>query len=224
MSKRAIVLWTGGKDSSLALYKAKEAGYEIARLVTFVPSKKEFLAHPLSVIKCQAEALGIPHEAVEIREPFREGYEKAICFLKEKYGIDTLVTGDIAEVEGNPNWIKECSRSSGVEVFMPLWHWEREEILRQLFSYQFKIIFSCVKKPWFTVDWLGKELTPDTLKQLRELNVKSGLDICGENGEYHTLVLDGPSFKQSVYLSQSVKREKDSLMYLDIQHAVLREK
>jgi diphthamide synthase (EF-2-diphthine--ammonia ligase) len=107
MSKRAMVLWTGGKDSSLAFYKAKAAGYDIVGLVTFVPLDGEFLAHPLSFMKYQAEALGVPHYAVEIREPFKASYEQAISSLKEKYDIDTLVTGDIAEVDGLPNWSSE---------------------------------------------------------------------------------------------------------------------
>lgn len=224
MSKRAIVLWTGGKDSSLALYQAKRSGCEIAALVTFVPAEKEFLAHPLNVLKSQAEALEIPHHTVEIREPFKEGYEKAISGLKEKYKIDALITGDIAEVDGHPNWIRECSQPSGVEVLTPLWSCEREELLDRLFAHQFKIIFSCVKKPWFTPDWLGKELNRDTLTQLRDLNLRTGLDICGENGEYHTLVLDGPLFKRTLEIKRYANCEKDFLMYSDICEIVLQEK
>ena len=224
MSKNATVLWTGGKDSSLSLYEAKLLGYKIKSLVTFVPSEPEFLAHPLGFMEYQAEALELPHYTLEVKEPFKESYERAIHSLREKYGIGTLITGDIAEVDGNPNWIRECSEYSGMDVLTPLWGADRNELISRLISYKFKVIFSCVKKPWFTSDWLGMELNEDSLEQLRKIKIRTGLDICGEQGEYHTLVLDGPPFKKSISVSAYSKREKDSLMYIDIQKVALQEK
>lgn len=221
VAKNAAVLWTGGKDSSLALYQAQLQGYNIARLATFVPKEPEFFAHPLNFLKYQADALGIPHCTLTVNEPFKEGYEKAIDSLRRRHGIATLVTGDIAEVDGHPNWIRECSEYSGVEVLTPLWGWEILELLHRLLAYNFKVIFSCVKKPWFTDDWLGIELNANCVEQLCAMNAETGLDICGEQGEYHTLVLDGPPFRKSISISAYSKRAKDSLMYLDISKAVL---
>ncbi len=223
-TKKAIVLWTGGKDSSLSLYKAKLLGYDVISLFTFMPSREEFLAHPLKFMKYQADALGIPHHSIEVNEPFRDSYEKAIHSLREKYKIDVLVTGDIAEVNGHPNWIRECSRHSGTDVLTPLWGFDRLVILKELLSYKFKIIFSCVKKPWFTIDWLGKELNLNSLDQMRTISAETGLDMCGENGEYHTLVVDGPLFKKNIYIEKYSRQIKNSLMYLDIRSVVLREK
>ena len=194
-------------------------------MATFVPTEKpEFLAHPVSFMKYQAEALGLPHLTLEITEPFKESYEKAIQLLKEKYGVTALITGDIAEVNGAPNWIRECSKFSGMDVLTPLWKWERIDIINRLISCKFKVIFSCVKKPWFTNDWVGMEINPDSLEKLRELSGKTGLDICGEQGEYHTMVLDGPLFKKSIHITADGKLVKDHLMYIDIQKAVLQEK
>src|SRR3989304_8470090 len=113
MSGNAAVLWTGGKDCSLALYEAKSLGHEVGSLVTFIPREPKFLAHPISFMKYQAEALKLPHYTMEINEPFKESYENAIHSLRERFGIDTLITGDISEVDGNPNWIRGCSKSSG---------------------------------------------------------------------------------------------------------------
>jgi diphthine-ammonia ligase len=220
----AAILWTGGKDSSLALYEATLLGYEIVSLATFAPVKPEFLAHPIGFMKYQAEALSLPHHTLEVNEPLKESYEKAIEFLREEHGITTLITGDIAEVDGHPNWIRECSERSGVDVLTPLWGCNRVELLNRLISYKFKIIFSCVKKPWFTDDWLGMELNKDSLEQLCTINAETGLDICGERGEYHTLVLDGPSFKKSIHISAYLKRARDFLMYIDIQGVALEEK
>jgi len=210
------VLWTGGKDSALALYEAQRMGYDVAKLVTFAPANGKFLAHPLSFMACQAEALHVPRAVIEIKEPYKKSYEDAIHALKDKEGLDVLVTGDIAEVDGYPNWVKECSESAHVEVLTPLWKLDRLTLANRLISNGFEVIFSCVKKPWFTADWIGKTLNVDTLEQLKELNQKTGLDICGENGEYHTLVLDGPSFKKRIQMGSHSTIQQDSLMYIDI--------
>ena len=215
--RKAAVLWTGGKDSSLAFHQASLLGDKITGLITFVPHAPEFLAHPLKLMKYQAEAIGLPHYIIEVSEPFKKSYEAAIYSLQEKQQINILITGDIAEIDGQPNWIRECSKYAGVEVLTPLWGWERHELMERLFSYNFKVIFSCVKKPWFTKEWLGKELNRDSLRRLSVLSAETGLDICGEQGEYHTLVLDGPQFKQSIVIANYLKRVKGSLMYMDIQ-------
>src|SRR3972149_9589964 len=96
--KRAAVLWTGGKDCSMAFYKAELSGYKIEKLVTFTPRKGKFLAHPLSFMKYQAQALATQHLQVIIEEPFKQNYKKAILSLRDRYGIEILATGDIAEV------------------------------------------------------------------------------------------------------------------------------
>ncbi|MBD0289498.1 MAG: hypothetical protein ICV79_29375, partial [Flavisolibacter sp.] len=183
---KAVVLWTGGKDCNLALYEAKTMGFEIAALISFSGKDVQFKAHPIEIMKAQSEALDIPHAVFEIKEPYKEGYEQAIQQVKDTYRIDTIVTGDIAEIHGSTNWITDRCRPSGINVFLPLWHIDREQILLRLFSLGFKIIFSCVKPPWFRSEWLGKALDESVIVELMELNVEKGLDICGEQGEYHT--------------------------------------
>src|SRR5665213_2132012 len=163
-SKRAAVLWTGGKDCNLALYEAQQAGYEIVALITFMMGNGKFKAHPIDVMKLQAEALGIPYVTLPVAEPYKESYEDAIKKLKEEYDISTLVTGDIAEVHGNSNWITDRSKPAGAQVLLPLWHLDREQLLHRLFSLNFNVIFSCVKEPWFNSDWLGKEVNASTIK------------------------------------------------------------
>lgn len=197
-NKKAIVLWTGGKDCNLALHEAKETGFEIVRLVTFLIGEKKLRAHPSEVMEQQAKSLEIPYEFVLIEEPYDESYEKEIALLKEKYGIDTIVTGDIAEVNGNSNWITERCKSCGVDVFLPLWHLDRKQILQKMINLKFNIVFSCVKEPWFTKDWLGRELNEEAVDELEIIHKDTGLDICGENGEYHTLVVNGPGYTTSI--------------------------
>ncbi len=224
MPTKATVLWTGGKDSSLALFEATLSDCEIVNLVTFVPQEANFLAHPLTFMKFQATALGLPHDVVEIRRPFKQGYEEAIRTIKREYGSQALVTGDIAEVAGLPNWIRECSQHSGMNVLTPLWGWNRIELLTRLVSCGFRTIFSCVKEPWFTDEWLGKEITKDCIERLRRMSEESGLDACGEQGEYHTLVLDGPPFTKEIRLNSFRRQQRDSFMFLEIQEVTLRDK
>jgi uncharacterized protein (TIGR00290 family) len=214
MDKKAVVLWTGGKDSSLALYEAISMGYTVNSLVTFAPENERFLAHPLKFMKCQAKALKLTHRTVHIRPPFKEGYEKAIQGLSRTAG--TLVTGDISQVDGHPNWIRECSKKSGVGVLTPLWKRNRAEILRKLLSLGFSVVFSCVKKPWFTMEWVGQTLNEQRLDRLMKMHEETGLDVCGENGEYHTLVTDGPLFSKKILItSQSICTE-GQFMFMEI--------
>ena len=214
--KKAIVLWTGGKDCNLALYEAKVAGFEIVRLVTFLIGEGNLRAHPIEIMQQQAESMNLPYELVSIEEPYEGSYEKEITILKEKYGIDTIVTGDIAEVHGNSNWITERCKPCGVNVFLPLWYLDRKQILQKLIDLQFKVIFSCVKEPWFTEDWLGKELDQEAIHGLEIIHKNTGLDLCGENGEYHTLVLDGPNYSNNIVLDNWIIQNDGGTMFLEI--------
>jgi diphthine-ammonia ligase len=218
---RAIVLWTGGKDCNLALHEARKKGYEIIALITFTMGDGRFLAHPIQVMTQQAKALNLPHVIVPVNEPYKESYEEAIAGIKLMYDIQTIVTGDIAEIHGNTNWITERSAPSGVQVYLPLWHLEREQILQRLIALNFKTIFSCVKEPWFTSEWLGRSLTIETLHQLKILHERNGLDLCGEQGEYHTLVLDGPEYTYRLNIDSYTAQKQEEIMYMEIENLSL---
>jgi diphthine-ammonia ligase len=215
-AQNAGVLWTGGKDSSMALYEAERNGYRVRCLVTFAPPGRDFLAHPLGFIKMQAEALGLPHYVLPISAPFEAGYETSLRELRDEFGIGCVVTGDIAEVGGNPNWIRARSRPVGMEVHTPLWGRDRDALLRQLLERGFKARFSCIKTPWLSESWLGRELDEAAIDELRAIRERSGLDLCGEEGEYHTLVVDGPRFRRGIEICSYAKRAVDSLAYMEI--------
>jgi diphthine-ammonia ligase len=219
------VSWTGGKDSSLALYETEMSGYRINCLVTFAPSQERFLAHPIAFMRLQAQALDLPHHVITVEEPYERGYENAISSLKDECGINALVTGDISEIAGHPtNWMADRSVRCGIDLLRPLWHRDRLELLNRLLSLRFKILFSCVKRPWFTEEWLGLELSQDSIERLCELSERTGLDMCGEQGEYHTLVLDGPRFKKSIKMHSFSKHVDDSTMYISSEDIQLADK
>ncbi len=194
------ILWSGGKDCSLAHHLAVASGMRVSYLVTFAPPDAKFLAHPIPIMKLQAEALGVPHVIIETSEPYRESYIAGIERLRDEYGVRRLVTGDIDLVDGFPNWPSECAAGTGVEVVLPLWDRSRTGILRELIENRFKIVFSCVKSPWLGPEWLGREITPEVLEELEALNKTNGIDPCGENGEFHTMTLGGPQFKDEIRL------------------------
>jgi len=173
----------------------------------------------------QAQALGLPHYVIAVEEPFERGYENAISSLKEERGIDALVTGDIGEIAGHdPNWMVDRGARCGVDVHRPLWHQDRLKLLNRLLSLRFKTLFSCVKRPWFTEEWLGLELSRSLIERLCELSKSTGLDICGEQGEYHTLVLDAPRFSKSIRMVSYSKHTDDSVMYISPEKLRLEDK
>jgi diphthine-ammonia ligase len=216
------VSWSGGKDSSLALHDAQASGCRIKCLLTFASSQGDFRAHPIGVMSLQAEALGLPHQVIAVKEPYEESYENAIRSVKEECGIEALVTGDIDEPAGHdPNWMANRTLRCGVDLMRPLWHQDRLGLLKRMLSLRYKIVFSCVKKPWFTEEWLGLELSERLLNRLSEMGERKGFDICGEQGEYHTIVLDGPGFRKSIRISSYSKHAEGSIMYISPENARL---
>ena len=212
----AAMLWTGGKDSSMALYEAGRNNCRVRCLVTFAPPGARFLAHPLDFIELQAEALALPHHVLPISEPFAESYERALAEVRDRFGVDGVVTGDIAEVERMPNWIRERCRAVGMRVITPLWKRDRRALLEQLLSRGFRARISCVDVRWLPEDWVGRELDDAAVTELCALSRQTGMDPCGEAGEYHTLVVDGPQFARGIDIRSFSRRRTDSLAYMDI--------
>ena len=202
---KVAALWTGGKDSALACYKAIKDGHEVAHLVTFLwqtPSS----AHDLDLIRLQSEALGIPFLWFKLEKPYFEAYKEAMKTLEKEYGIQAIVTGDISYVDNfHGNWIDSVCEGTGIKVIKPLWGLNRSEILNELLSRGFKVIFTCVKQPWFSESWLGRTIDKQSVQELGQLNERYGMDMCGEIGEYHTMTLDAPLFKHPIEISQSTK-------------------
>jgi len=221
MKKNAAMLWTGGKDSALALFEASRSRYHVRCLVTFAPPEPDFLAHPVAFMKLQAQALGLPHHVLPVEAPFETGYETHLRMMRTQMGIDAVVTGDIAEVGGSPNWIRERSQPVGMEVHTPLWGRDRLGLLEQLLSHRFEVLFSCVKKRWLAESWVGRTLDQPAIAELQTVRERTGLDLCGEEGEYHTLVTDGPQFSQAIQVQAFSVRAKGSLAFMEIHQQAL---
>lgn len=183
------MLWTGGKDSALALARCSQTYGSVSLLVTFVPvGEVRFKAHPLDRIEAQAAALDIEHLAVPIEQPYFEGYVSALQHLRIDRGINTVVTGDIDLVNGHPNWIRECCAQAGMNALMPLWQDDRERLLRELIERGIDAEVTYVATDRLSADWIGRRIDEQFITDIRRLSHERGIDMCGENGEYHTMV------------------------------------
>jgi len=189
------VLWTGGKDSALALHRAADQG--VTDLVTLVPPDAHFRAHDLTLMAWQARAIGLPHRQIVVEAPYREGYERALGELRAS-GIERVITGDIAEVDGQPNFVSSCAERVGMNVSLPLWGVDRRGHLREIVALGFDVVLTFVNEPWLDATWVGRHLDVAALLEVEALSRSNGLDPAGENGEYHSMVLAGPGWRSSL--------------------------
>lgn len=221
---RVAVSWSGGKDSCLACYKALAQGHDVTNLVTFIWETPS-LAHPMPLIALQSKALGIKHTEARVKEPYFEQYREAMARLKKENGIEGIVTGDISFVDSfHGNWINDVCKGLNIEVIKPLWEADRSDLLNELISKGFKAVFTCVKEPWFDEKWLGRELDWECLKDLKKLRDKYGMDLCGEMGEYHTMMIDGPIFKKALEISRFSKEKQEGIYFMRVTESHLKPK
>ncbi|WP_348685687.1 hypothetical protein [Aeromonas bestiarum] len=211
---RVILLWSGGKDAMLALCHARDAGHQVVALATFAPLEPRFLAHPLPLVRRQATALGLPHLLVTIEAPFEQSYETALSRLQQEWNLDGVVTGDIDSVGGAPNWIRERSQPLGLAVHTPLWQQSRQTLLADMLARGIVAHLSCVDTRVLAPEWAGRSLNATTLAELQQLAERQGFDACGEQGEYHTMVTDGPGFAAPLRLDGWQVARQDHLAYL----------
>ncbi|HHZ01513.1 MAG TPA: diphthine--ammonia ligase [Tissierellia bacterium] len=195
MQKNCFVSWSGGKDSCLALYKAMELGYNPVKLFTMFGLEDISSSHRLNekVIKSQAKSIGIDY--IIGKASFNE-YEKVFVsnlrIFKEE-GINYGIFGDIDLYEHRQWEEKVCDKAS-MEAVLPLWNRDRKEIVKEFIKLGFKAKIVVVNTKMLDTKFLGQDLSIPLLEEIE----KNGADPCGENGEYHTVVYDGPIFKNPV--------------------------
>ncbi len=198
MIKNCFSSWSGGKDSCLALVKAIEQGYTPKKLLTMFSTEGGISsAHRLKedIIKAQADAIGI--ECVIGRALFHEYEEVFVANLKEfhEQGIDYGIFGDI-DLEAHRQWEETvCSRAS-ITAILPLWQRDRKELVKEFIGLGFKAKIVVINTTMLDTKFLGKDLNDALISEIEEY----GADVCGENGEYHTVVYDGPIFRNPVNL------------------------
>ena len=213
---KTAISWSGGMESALACYKASKEGYDIKYLVVFVAETWPAFCHPLKIMELQAKSIGIPLLKLPVKEPYEQSYREAIKKLIAK-GIEGIVTGDIYVVDDlHGRWMDKVTEGLDIKVIMPLWEQNTSKVLNEELSSGFKSIFTCLGQQWFTQEWLGKELNLNSVEDLKLLAKEKGMDPCGENGEYHTMTIDGPNFKESIDISKFSKEKNNDRLFIKI--------
>ena len=201
---RLGVLFSGGKDSTLALHYATE-NEEVACLITLVSENKEsYMFHTpnIDISILQAQALGLP-QITKVTQGKKEeellDLEDAIAQAVEKYQIDGVVTGAIESVYQAERVQRICYRL-GLWCFNPLWKHDQKALLEELFEKKFKVIISGIFAYPLDEKWLGKQIDNKIIDNLIGLQQKYGISPSGEGGEIETTVLDSPLFQKKIEL------------------------
>jgi len=203
---KVAVSWSGGKDSCLACYKALQNGLEVSCLLNFITKDGRCASHGLNskLIAAQSQVIGIPIIQKEVTwDVYEEEFKTAARKLKEG-GVDGIVFGDI-DISEHLDWVVRVCNEVGILYMEPLWHLNRKQILEEFINAGFKAIVINIKAEIFGVEWLGRVVDETFIEDLQKLQSHHTFDICGEFGEYHTFVIDGPIFKKRINLLNSKK-------------------
>jgi uncharacterized protein (TIGR00290 family) len=190
--------WSGGKDSCLALHRALAAGNQLACLVTmFTEDGHRSRSHGLAreVIEAQAAAIGAP---LLTASASWDDYEAAFVELLRRakgLGTDTAVFGDI-DIPRHRAWEENVCGQAGLIASLPLWQHERLALLEEWWAAGFEARIVVARDGLVDRRYLGRVLDRPTALEL----AATGIDPCGENGEFHTLVTAGPLFRQPLQL------------------------
>jgi uncharacterized protein (TIGR00290 family) len=212
---RVVSLWSGGKDSCFACYKAIIEGHQVVSLFNFIEKdEKTSLSHGLSpeIIEKQARSIGIPlMQKAMPKATYREDFKKLVLEWKEKENIRGVVFGDIY-LQEHKDWIDKVCAESNVEAIFPIWMIDTKELAEKIIDSGFKAIVVSVRADIEASEkWLGSIIDKDFIQGLAP-----GIDPCGENGEFHTFVFDGPLFKQPVRFSPGKKILKGKCWFLEL--------
>ena len=222
------VLFSGGKDSTMAVYAALDAKEDVRYLLSMKSRNDEsymFHVPNIHVTDLLAEALDIPIMSVEtdgIKEEELEDLRTAFENLKD-LGVEAIYTGALYSVYQKSR-IEKLGSEVGLEIISPYWHVDELEYMRKIVSLGFKIMICGVAAWGLDESWLGRIIDDETIDELVRLNEKYHVDIAFEGGEAETLAIDGPIFKKRLEILKYKKEwHLDSGVYI-IEDATLQEK
>ena len=222
------ILFSGGKDSTMAVYAALEAKEDVKYLLSMKSKNDEsymFHVPNIHVTDLLSEALDIPIMSVEtegVKEEELEDLKAAFVDLKN-LGVEAIYTGALYSVYQKSR-IEKLGDEVGLEIISPYWHVDELEYMRKIVSLGFKIMICGVAAWGLDESWLGRIIDDDTIDELVKLNEKYHVDIAFEGGEAETLAVDGPIFKKRIEILKYKKEwHLDSGVFI-IEDAVLREK
>jgi predicted ATP pyrophosphatase (TIGR00289 family) len=222
---RVAVLATGGKDSTLALYRVLTEGYEVKYLLSMIPLREDswmFHYPNMHLVDLFAESVKIP--LVKAETSGIQGQEvKDLKRLIEKVDVDGIVSGAIASSYQKTR-IEEICKQLGLMCIAPLWNENPLNILKEILSLNFEVIITGVYAHGFNHGWLGRKIDEAVVADLIELNQQYGVSLVGEGGEYETLVLDAPFYEKRIRVVEAEKVWKNQSGYFLVTKAALENK
>jgi len=228
--KRIAVLFSGGKDSCLALWKMQQQGFEASCIVSIIPKNPDsFMYHKPDekILRMQSKALNIPliiKQTKGEKEKELKELKLALQEAKKRFGIQGVVSGALYS-EYQRKRIESICKQLGLSLFSPLWHLGQLEELLELVNNNFSFIFTKVAGLGMSREWLGKPITHTDIVALEALNKNLGFNVAGEGGEFESLVLDAPNFSERICISRSEKKmENEFTGFLEIRKASLKPK
>ena len=192
---RSFFSWSGGKDSMLALHRALAAGHEVqALLAMFDESGERSRSHalPPSLMQAQADALGLP---LVMRQASWATYEAVFTEQLRAFAAAGITHGLFGDIDLQPHrdWEEKVCAAAGIEAVLPLWQEPRRALVDELLALGYRARVVCVDARFLDASFCGREFDAAFIAGL-----PAGVDACGENGEFHTFVFDGPRFAAPV--------------------------
>jgi diphthine-ammonia ligase len=209
---KVVVSWTGGKDGCFACYKAISEGFDVSYLLSFRDMKRK-RSHEINpgLLNAQSEAIGIPMVQIGF-ESYEQEFKKVIRNLNEQgAGIEGAVFGHI---ETHKDLVDRICSDLNLKLLLPLWKQNSEQIITDFVEAGFEATIVGTRANLFDKEWLGRKIDNKFISDLRSYN--NAIDPCGENGEFHTFVIDGPCFKNRLRIVNSEKILRDGHWFMEI--------
>lgn len=189
-----VASWSGGKDSCYAVMQAIAGGKKAGVLLNVMSEEGQISrSHgiPKALLQKQADAAGIPLLAIPSSwETYEANFVEALCHAQREYGVSEAVFGDLG-LQPHRDWEEKVCAAVGLEPVLPLWGWDRAALVRTMIAEGLEaVIVSCNVQ--MGPSFLGRTLDLGLVEELERLNI----DPCGENGEFHTLVVNCPLFSE----------------------------
>ena len=207
--------WSGGKDSCFACYRAMSSGLKVRYLANMIKEDgRRSWSHGQSpeLLKVQSEAIGIPLVQQRTAGDKYEAEFKNMLLAFKQEGVTGGVFGDI-DIEEHRQWVERVCQGVDVTPYLPLWGQSQEQILKDFIDSGFEAVVVVTKADLLGEEWLGRKVDMDFLLSLKQTD---GIQLCGEAGEYHTFVTDGPLFDQRIEILESNRVLRDGYWFLEI--------
>jgi uncharacterized protein (TIGR00290 family) len=217
MRKKTWLSWSSGKDSAWALHVLRQSGeYEVTGLFTTVNAtfgRVAMHAVRVELLRRQAQAVGLPLYLIEIPYPCSDDqYAAAMTDFVARAcndGVQCMAFGDLY-LQDVRRYREERMQGTGIEAVFPLWEKPTRALLEEMLAGGLRACLTCVDPRVLPAEFAGRELTTALLASM-----PSGIDPCGENGEFHSFVFDGPMFSEPLDIEMGEVVTRDGFVFAD---------